>query len=73
LTAFRRIRTTILAQNRALIGRQLSSVDLQGGFWDRVTYTVMRRPIISLVLAVGLLIAAAVPYFTSTSTQVPLA
>ena len=34
----------------------------QGGFWDRVTYAVMRRPVISLVVAAGLLIAAAVPY-----------
>ena len=32
------------------------------GFWDRVTYAVMRRPVISLVLVAGLLIAAAVPY-----------
>ena len=43
--------------------RRASSVDLQGGFWNRVTYAVIRRPVISLVLAGGLLIAAAVPYF----------
>ncbi len=34
------------------------------GFWDRVTYTVMRRPVISLVLGAGLLIVAAIPYFS---------
>ena len=43
--------------------RAAPSVDSQGGFWNRVTYAVMRRPVISLVLAGGLLIAAAVPYF----------
>ena len=43
--------------------RRASSADRQGGFWDRITYTVMRRPVISLVLAGGLLAVAAVPYF----------
>ena len=43
--------------------RRASSADLQSGLWYRVTYAVMRRPVISLVLAGGLLIAAAVPYF----------
>ena len=38
------------------------SVDRRGGFWDRVTYAVMRRPVISVVLTTGLLMAAAVPY-----------
>ena len=33
-----------------------------GGFWDWVTRAVMRRPVISLVLTAGLLLAAAVPY-----------
>lgn len=33
-----------------------------GGFWDRVARTVMKHPVISLALAAGLLIAAAVPY-----------
>ena len=47
-----------------LSNRQKSqSVDRQGGVWDRVTYAIMRRPVISLVIAGGLLIAAAVPYF----------
>ncbi len=34
-----------------------------GGFWDRVAKGVMRYPVLSLVAAVGLLLAAAVPYF----------
>src|SRR3990172_5753291 len=32
------------------------------GFWDRVTRTVMRHPVISLVATAALLIALAVPY-----------
>ena len=48
-----------------LVGRGPSPGNQQsGGFWDRVTSAVMRRPAISLVLAGGLLIAAAVPYFS---------
>ena len=39
----------------------------QNGFWDRITYAVMRRPALSLVLAGGLLIAAAIPYFSITT------
>ena len=35
-----------------------------GGFWDRVARTVMRRPLVSLVLAGGLLIAATIPFFS---------
>ena len=47
-----------------LLNRQKSqSVDRKGGVWDRVTYAVMRRPVIGLIIAGGLLIAAAVPYF----------
>jgi RND superfamily putative drug exporter len=34
-----------------------------GGFWDRTARIVTRRPIVSLILAGGLLIAAALPYF----------
>ncbi|MCI0768926.1 MAG: MMPL family transporter [Chloroflexi bacterium] len=34
-----------------------------GGFWYWVARTVMRRPLLSMTLSVGLLIAAAVPYF----------
>jgi RND superfamily putative drug exporter len=32
-------------------------------FWDRITHGVMRRPVVSLVVAAGLLIAASVSYF----------
>jgi len=34
-----------------------------GGFWGKAASIVMRRPVVSLVVAAGLLIAAAVPYF----------
>jgi RND superfamily putative drug exporter len=33
-----------------------------GGFWDRFTKAVMRRPVTSLVVGGGLMLAAAVPY-----------
>ena len=47
-----------------LVGRKrASSADLPQGFWYQITHTVMRWPTISLVLAAGLLIAAAVPFF----------
>jgi RND superfamily putative drug exporter len=34
-----------------------------GGFWDRVTHGVMRRPVVALLLGGGLLVAAGVSYF----------
>lgn len=34
-----------------------------GGFWDRLTHGVMRRPVVALVLGAGLLIAAGWSYF----------
>lgn len=37
--------------------------DAAGGFWSWTTRIVTRRPIVSLVIAGGLLVAAAVPYF----------
>jgi len=37
-------------------------VDEVGGFWDWVSRNVMKRPVISLVLAAGLLIAVAIPF-----------
>ena len=40
-----------------------SSASPERGFWYRVTYAVMGRPVISLVVGAGFLIAAAVPYF----------
>ncbi|MFA6000791.1 MAG: MMPL family transporter [Thermoleophilia bacterium] len=44
--------------------RDVGVVGKRGGFWDRVAQTVMRRPIISLLLAVGLLSACTIPYFS---------
>ncbi len=35
---------------------------IHAGFWGRITRVVMARPIISVVFAAGLLLAAAVPY-----------
>ncbi|MGZ4762434.1 MAG: MMPL family transporter [Ilumatobacteraceae bacterium] len=35
-----------------------------GGFWDRVTQTVMKRPVTSLLIGGGLLVAAAIPTFS---------
>src|SRR5690606_24878905 len=32
------------------------------GFWDRVAVVVMKRPVISVVVAAGLLVTAAIPY-----------
>ncbi|MGH2692213.1 MAG: MMPL family transporter [Actinomycetota bacterium] len=34
-----------------------------GGFWDRITHAVMSRPVVALVLAAGLLVAAGWSYF----------
>ena len=47
-----------------LLNRQGSKTsDQSGGFWNWITYAVMRRPLISLIVAAGLLIAALLPYF----------
>ena len=44
------------------VGRNIDRApDAPGGFWDRVTRTVMGKPVISFVLGAGLLIAAATP------------
>ena len=37
--------------------------EADGGFWYWIARAVMRRPLVSLVLSAGLLVAAAVPYF----------
>ena len=39
---------------------------LHGGFWGNITRVVMARPVISMVLSAGLLIALAIPYFDLT-------
>jgi uncharacterized membrane protein YdfJ with MMPL/SSD domain len=43
--------------------RQQDTEIFHRGFWGRMTRIVMRRPLISVVLAAGLLLVAAVPYF----------
>ena len=42
---------------------------IHGGFWGRITRTVMARPIISAVLAIGLLVAASLPYLDLKTGQ----
>ena len=39
-------------------------VDERGGFWDWVSCNVMKRSVVSLVIAAGLLIAAAIPFLS---------
>ena len=39
-------------------------VDASGGVWDKVSHAVMRRPVVSLVLAGGLLVVMTIPLFT---------
>jgi RND superfamily putative drug exporter len=34
----------------------------EGGFWDRVTHAVMRRPVVSVLASAGLLVTAAIPF-----------
>ena len=48
-----------------IIGRGFSKQtdDQGGGFWGWITRTVMGRPVISLIVSAGLLIAAAIPFF----------
>jgi uncharacterized membrane protein YdfJ with MMPL/SSD domain len=47
-----------------LVGRVAADrADPEGRFWRRVVETVLRRPALSLVLAVAVLLAAAVPVF----------
>ncbi|MBI2166530.1 MAG: MMPL family transporter [Chloroflexi bacterium] len=63
---------TLLPAVLGLLGDRVNALPLPGlsrsgpqagGFWDRATRIVMRYPVISLVAAAGLLIAAAVPTF----------
>ncbi len=63
---------TLLPAVLALLGDRVEALRIrgrrhperQGRFWDRVARTVMRRPVVSLVLAAGVLILAALPYFS---------
>ncbi|MEX2274407.1 MAG: MMPL family transporter [Actinomycetota bacterium] len=43
--------------------REVEQGEPRGGFWDKVTHTVMARPVISLVLGASLLLLFASPYF----------
>ena len=48
---------------RFLRRKRLESPEPRHGFWDRATHGVMRRPVVSLVVGAGLLIAASLSYF----------
>ena len=66
---------TLLPAILSLLGDRVNSLRLlrrssipgapprHGGFWDRVTHGVMRRPLVALVLGAGLLIGAGWSYF----------
>jgi RND superfamily putative drug exporter len=45
-------------------GRRNAAGQGRSRFWDRITSTVMRRPVVSLVLAAGILVVAALPYLS---------
>ena len=45
--------------------REVEAGERRGGFWDRLTGTVMRRPVVALVAAATLLILLGLPYFVS--------
>jgi RND superfamily putative drug exporter len=65
---------TLLPAVLALLGDRIDALRTRGWkartrrgpgrFWDRVTGTVMRRPVVSLCLAAGVMVLAAVPYFS---------
>jgi putative drug exporter of the RND superfamily len=46
-----------------LVGRAVESAGSEGRFWSAIARAVMRRPVVSLALSVGLLLAAAAPAF----------
>jgi uncharacterized membrane protein YdfJ with MMPL/SSD domain len=58
----------------AILGDKVDSLRLRGRkgvsglrghrFWDRISGRVMRRPVVSMMLAVGILVMAAVPYLS---------
>jgi putative drug exporter of the RND superfamily len=45
-------------------GRRAQEPSESGGFWGRIVAVVMRHPIVALVLSVGVLLIAAIPYFS---------
>lgn len=46
-----------------LVGRRASEQGNRGGFWDWVSRGVMRQPVLSLIVVVGLLVAVGIPAF----------
>jgi len=62
---------TLLPAVLALMGDKINALRIRGNrsgaqqrkgrFWDRVTGTVMRRPVVSLLVATGILVLAALP------------
>ncbi len=64
--------TTLLPAVLSLMGdkinalkvRRRGSLDSQGRYWDRITKTVMRRPVIAMVLSVAVLVLAASSFFS---------
>ena len=44
-----------------IVGRVVDSAGREGRLWSRIARAVMRRPVVSLVLSAGLLLAAAAP------------
>ena len=64
---------TLLPAILSLLGDKINALRLpllgrggddEGSFWGRTARMVMARPIVSIVLVVGLLVAATIPYFT---------
>jgi RND superfamily putative drug exporter len=65
---------TLLPAVLALVGDKVDALRIRGRtrgprrsgsrVWDRITGTVMRRPVLSMVLAIGVLVVAAVPYLS---------
>ena len=51
-----------------IVGRSQKQSDEErlGGFWDRIAHGVMGQPVLSLVLAGGLLVALSIPFFDMT-------
>ena len=65
---------TLLPAVLASLGDRIDALRIQkrrsgparegGRFWDRITGMVMRRPVVSLVLAAGILVVASLPYLS---------
>jgi RND superfamily putative drug exporter len=64
---------TLLPALLALLGDRIDALRVlrhkgvsgarDGGFWDRVSHAVMRRPVASVLVSGGVLVAVAIPYF----------